>query len=445
MSFKRCYQSLILLFSLSLLSSCTSISTLSPVAIKNTSFPTATPTSRPTQKSTATLRPTRTTAPISTPSGAGLEPASFQVDFSISFDTLSPGDHAVMPLHFNTDINNEEEIYSLSLDGNQKEKLLSISSQDNREFNGTETTVADDGKTLFLHWVSESENKGGMLKIDLVAQMIEQFTMGCSNATPFIHGPFVSPGTVPHLAFSCDGKNRVWHFVSTETWEISSQAFPQPSGLYKTNDIFFLNDNLAIISDDFPYSEAEVKCLFKLDTGEKKCLKDVPNWWNPVSKVSPDGQNVVVWVPQGGVEDNGYGGIISLSCIENPEMDNCMPLEIPAPKDVPFWSLGSPREKLWAPDSEKFIGQFNLDNFTSVKLWIYELPSGQSRLVGTYPVLDLRGGWDNKSENVVATTWAHNGLMNWKINTDTGAIKRIDEGLTGKDSESYPAFGIVWK
>lgn len=440
------YQVLIQVFVLFLIASCSPMSTHPPALTDNPPPPIATSTVRPTPKNTATLRPTRTTALLPTPDGAGLVPLSFRVEFFTPYDDLSPGDYAVMPLYYDSDTKTSDDFYSLSLDGTGKKKLFSVATSEDKRVSGPGTMITDDGKVIFLHWVSDSENKSGLLEINLMTQKLQQFDMGCPNATPYIHGPYISTGDAPYLAYTCDERNRIWHFVSTETWEISSQAFPQPSGLYKTNDIFFLNEELAIISDDFPYSKADVKCLFNLETGEKECLKDVPNWWNPVSEVSSDGQNVVVWVPQGGAEDNGYGGIISLSCIENPEMDNCEPMKISTPKDVPFWSFGSPREKLWAPDGEKIIGQFNLDDFVTVKLWIYDFPSGQTRLVGSYPVLELRGGWDNKSENVIATTWTLNGILNWQINTDTGKMKRIDEGLTGKkDPESYPVIGIIGK
>jgi hypothetical protein len=61
--------------------------------------------------------------------------------------------------------------------------------------------------------------------------------------------------------------------------------------------------------------------------------------------------------------------------------------------------------------------------------------------------LELRGGWDNKSENVIVTTFVTTPeIWNWKININNGKMKRIDEGLTGKKNpESYPAIGIIWK
>ena len=104
-----------------------------------------------------------------------------------------------------------------------------------------------------------------------------------------------------------------------------------------------------------------------------------------------------------------------------------------------------PKSKYWSPNGKKIIGQFLLDDFATVKLWIYDLPSGETRLVGTYPVLELLGEWDSKSENVIATTFRTPEIWNWKINVNTGKMVRIDEGLTGKGPESYPVIGIIRK
>ena len=244
-----------------------------------------------------------------------------------------------MPLYYDSDTKTSDDFYSLSLDGKGKKKLFSVATSEDKRVSGPGTMITNDGKVIFLHWVSEKDDNGGMLRINLETQELEQFTMGCHNATPFIHGPYVSPGEAPYLAYTCDERNRIWHFVSTETWEISSQAFPQPSGLYKTNDVYFMNDKLAIITDDYQFSQADVKCLYYMETREKECLDDVPNWWNPVSGGSPDGKNVVVWVSEGGAEDNGNGGIISMGCIENPNDEFAAGWTFPSMKNVPFWEL----------------------------------------------------------------------------------------------------------
>ena len=211
-----------------------------------------------------------------------------------------------------------------------------------------------------------------------------------------------------------------------------SEAFPEPSSENHKNDIFFLNDNLALISDSFPYSKSDVKCLYKLKEAEKTCFTQVPNWWNPVSESSPDGDNVVVWISDGSGEYDGHGGIVPLMCIEMPDAEDCVPEEFPELEGVPFWAPGSVLEKYWSPDGKRIIGQYVSDDLTTSRLWIYDAVEHQIQLLGIYPVLEFRGNpWVVDGDQVIAQSYSSSamGPVGWAISTSTGKMERIDERL----------------
>jgi hypothetical protein len=415
-----------------LITSCSPILTMSPTQQELTS--TKSPSLEiitPSAKLTVTQFPTDTATLIPAPRGAGLMDLSMQVEFDTTLEELPSGDFAIIPVE--KDGNQlGEDIYYLSLDGKKSGRFFSLLPA-NDERLGIGSRIVDGGKVILLNWLSDRTNVGGFLKIDLETQETQQFSMGCPNSVPALHGPYVSPGQEPIIAFSCDNSNKVWHFVSPKDWEITSEVFPSPRA-GKKNDLKFIDSDLAVLSDGFPFTDASVKCIYKANEEEKKCFDDVPNWWNPVSQASPNGENVVVWVADSNRPDGGYGGIIQQRCIENPEGENCIPEEIPTLIDTPFWSSGSVLEKYWSPDSKKIIGSYYVDDEQhTAKLWIYDVSTKEIQLLGSFPYLVFSGGpWTSDSKQVIGGTMSTNGPVTWAITIESGKMTRIDERLPFK-------------
>jgi hypothetical protein len=162
------------------------------------------------------------------------------------------------------------------------------------------------------------------------------------------------------------------------------------------------------------------------------CFQDVPPWWGLPESISPDGQ----WFTIRYTENDGSAitrrAIFPLTCLEDPSLPDCTPLFVP---DADANITSSTRLFVdWTPDGSQIIF-VDADGLVTSKttIWSYDLASGQSRVLATYPGTDVFvGPWTSDGVHFLLIDGNMPGnQFVWLVSSATGQMRRGATGVAG--------------
>jgi hypothetical protein len=377
----------------------------------------------PTKSPTATPAPTATPTPIPTPQGAGLSENPPEVEFLTGLSDLPPGEYLLFRVsdYDYTNVGLSPFKYA-SLNGMSSDPLFTVSGRYGYGFLITDARVQ-----LFSEEDNYSE-AGNLLFVDMETQEVRQFNAGCGRL-------YLYAGSSRSFAYSCDLSGEVWHVLSLTDWTIRGYLFPTTFG---TTDLRWIKPDLAIIensaNDDSFAGEHPpiVNCLLHASLQKVDCFQDVPPWWGLPESISPDGQ----WFTIRYTENDGSAitrrAIFPLTCLEDPSLPDCTPLFVP---DADANITSSTRLFVdWTPDGSQIIF-VDADGLVTSKttIWSYDLASGQSRVLATYPGTDVFvGPWTSDGVHFLLIDGNMPGnQFVWLVSSATGQMRRGATGVAG--------------
>jgi Tol biopolymer transport system component len=167
-------------------------------------------------------------------------------------------------------------------------------------------------------------------------------------------------------------------------------------------------------------------CVLIASLQSVQCFQDVPPWWGLPESISPDGRWVVVHYIDPDDPQWYKRAILPRNCLEEPSQTECAPKIIPDPDNE---ALSTTRLFVdWTVDGTQLVF-VNADGLVTSKttIWSYDLASGRSRVLASYPGTDVyAGSWTSDGVHFILIDGEIPGNQKvWLVSSTTGQMQQV--------------------